>query len=136
MLAHEDVLVVFIIFNIAKSYKFVGTYGIYHISRKESAYSLTNKYQSSIKELYLVDAIISFSNNLTYHQILIFYSLYRVLNLKLLKKLIENISVKKLLFDCLDIFLNSIYIPKTYKNVIINKGKSLEFCNYINFQKN
>ena len=136
MLAHEDVLAVFIIFNVANSYIFVGTYGIYHIHRKGSAYSLTDAYKSSIKELYLADTVISFSKNLTSHQILISYLLYRVLSLKLLKKLIENKQVKKLLFDCLDIFLNSFYISKEYKNKIINKGKSLEFCDYINFRKN
>ena len=135
MLAHEDVLAVFIIFNVANSYIFVGTYGIYHISRKGSAYSLTDKFKSSIRELYLADTFISFSKNLTSHQILIFYSLYRVLSLKLLKKLIENTSVKKLLYDCLDKFFNSLYIPKEYKNEIINKGKSLEFCDYNNFRK-
>ena len=135
MLAYEDVLAVFIIFNVANSYIFVGIYGIYHIHRKGSAYSLTDSYKRSIKELYLADAVISFSKNLTFHQILISYLLYRVLSLKLLKKLIENKQVKKLLYDCLDIFLNSFYISKEYKNKIINKGNSLEFCDYINFRK-
>ena len=52
---------IFIIFNVANSYIFVGIYGIYHIQRKGSAYSLTDAYNSSLKELYFVDTVILFS---------------------------------------------------------------------------
>ena len=45
MLAGEDVLVVFVMFNIAESFKFIGKYGIYHISHRRSAYRKTKSFE-------------------------------------------------------------------------------------------
>lgn len=135
MLAHEDVIAMFIIFNTALSYKFVGKYGILHISRKGSAFSSTNENDKSLKELYLVDIIITFPKNISFHQTLISHILYRVLGLKNLKTLIKNNQTfKNLLFSVLDIYFKSVYISNQYKSKIIQKGKILKFLNYSYFK--
>ena len=54
MLAHEDVIAMFILFNTANSYKYVGKYGIFHIKRSKSALSLTSLKQKYLKELSLI----------------------------------------------------------------------------------
>ena len=51
MLAHEDLLIIFILFNIAKSFKFVGKFGICHFSRFGSAFGQTDRWQHHLKEL-------------------------------------------------------------------------------------
>ena len=131
MLSHEDVVANFIIFNIANSYKFVGKFGIFHIQRNGSALSLKKKNEQSFKELYLADAIITFSKNLTIHQTLILNLIYRVLGLKNLKAFMKyNKSFKDLLFFTLNISLNSEHFSKQYKNKIIQKCKSLKILNY------
>lgn len=131
MIAHEDILAVFIIFNTAKSFIYVGKYGYYRILRKGRGFSLTSNYNKYIKEFYLLDAIITFSNNLTKHQKLIINRIYKILELKLLRKIIlENESYKNILFNILDSVLNSNFISKQYKQIIISKGKSLKFIDY------
>ena len=137
MLAHEDVLAVFIIFNIANSYIYVGKYGIFRFIRKDGAYSKTkkDKYIKSIKDFYLLDAVIVFSNNLTKHQTLIIYMLYKIMSLKVLQTiLLENKSFKKALINCLEQILNSKNISKRYKDIILSKSKSINLLNFLSFR--
>ena len=55
MLAGEDVLVVFVMFNIAESFKFIGKYGIYHISHRRSAYWKTKSFEYDLIIFYYLD---------------------------------------------------------------------------------
>ena len=62
MLAHEDLLVIHILFYTIESYKFVGKYRIFHIKRWGSSYdkSCSLNHYMTIKELIFLDAVIDF----------------------------------------------------------------------------
>ena len=60
MLAHEDVIAMVILFNTAKSYKFVGKYGILHIRRSNSACKITDSFSMTVNRLYFLDVAIDF----------------------------------------------------------------------------
>lgn len=136
ILAWEDLIAMVFLFNIANSYKFVGKYGILHIKRLGSGYSLTKPIQMNLVNLYLVDIILDFSKNTPEYKKLIPNLIFIVLNSKLLKKIIINFDVnKKIIFSCLDRFLNLSFISKKHKNLIINKAKSLKYFDYHYFSK-
>ena len=130
MLAHEDLVLMIILFSIAYSYKFVGKYGIYHISRPNSAFTIKKEIVFDVKELYFTEVAIDFAKNIREHKILIPSLIYNTLNLKSLKKILNNIIYKKILFSCLDKVLNSIIFPQYYKKIIIKKVKSLKYIDY------
>ena len=130
MLAGEDVLVVFVMFNIAESFKFIGKYGIYHISHEGSAFWLTKSLEHHLKEFYLMDAIINFSQNTDAHRKLIPNVIIKVLRLKYLQKIVEMNNYGELLKSILDKVLKSNLYSESLKNEIINEGKNLKFLNY------
>jgi len=131
MLGHEDIIAMIIIFNTAKSYKFIPKYGIFHIKRYESAYSKTRGILKSIREIYLADVFIDFAKNTEENNKLITYLIIKILKLKLLSKIInDNEYNKKLLISCLNKVLNSNYISKIYKDEIRKRGKKLKFIFY------
>ena len=131
MLGHEDIIAMIIIFNMAKSYKSIGKYGIFHIKRNGSAYTKTTGILKNIKYLYLADVYIDFAKNTAKNNKLITYLIIKILNLKLLEKIInDNEYNRKLLISCLNKVLNSKYISKIYKNQIRKKGKKLTFYFY------
>ena len=62
MIRYEDILVNYMIFNIANSFIFIPKYGIYHFNRLGSGASIGwKKVSRSTNILYLIDAIIDFS---------------------------------------------------------------------------
>ena len=130
MLAGEDVLVVFVMFNIAESFKFIGKYGIYHISHRRSAYWLTKPLEHDLNVFYLMDAIINFSQNTDAHRKLIPNVIIKVLRLKYLQKIVEMNNYGELLKSILDKVLKSNLYSESLKNEIINEGKNLKFLNY------
>ena len=59
----EDTSMVFILFNIAKSYKFISKYGIFHlISEKTSSYT-QNSDNKTFAEIFLLEILLDFSKN-------------------------------------------------------------------------
>ena len=62
---------------------------------------------------------------------LIYHLIYNVLNLKLLKNILNISEYNRQLFkSCLDRFLNCSFISNNYKEEIRKKGKKLKFTNY------
>ena len=133
MIAHEDCVISFALLNVANSYKYVGKYGIYNIVRSGSAITINKKKEllNYIKELYFADIVVDFEKNTTTFKKVIPAITFKVLNLKLLEKVITtDIYYKKILYSILDRVLNLDYISKETKTEIIKKGKSLKFLDY------
>ena len=84
--AWEDMIAMVFLFNTANSYKFVGKYGILHIKRFGSGYSLTKKIQMKLANLYLVDIVLDFPKNTPEYKKLIPNLLFVVLNSKIFKR--------------------------------------------------
>ena len=134
MIAWEDLIAMIFLFNSAKSYKFVGKYGILHIKRFGSGYGLTKPIQMKLVNLYLTDITLDFPKNTSEYSKLIFNLVYMSLNQNILKEILKkNRKSKKVLFSCLDRFLNLDFIPNEYKQKILNKIKNLKFLDYHNF---
>ena len=118
------------LFNIANSYKFVCKYGIFHIRRFGSGYSLTKPIQMDLSNIYLTDIILDFPKNTPEYRKLIPNLIYISLNSKLLKFIIQSDANKKIIFSCLNRYLNMSFISNEYKNLILNKLKSLNYLGY------
>ena len=89
-----------------------------------------------IKELYFVDIVVDFEKNTNTFKKVIPAVTFKVLNLKLLEKVITtDIKYKKILYSILDRVLNLDYISKETKNEIIKKGKNLKFLDYPAFNE-
>ena len=131
MIMHEDLLVIYILFNIAKSYKYIGKYGIFHIQRPGSAsWKYFSDSQMNIYNLYLTDVIIDFSQENKENKKLVVYIITFMIDRPQLEKTLENDYNKKLFISCLDRALNSNFISEEDKNIIKEKGKKLTFLNY------
>ena len=130
MRAWEDMIAMVFLFNIANSYKFVGKYGIFHIKRFGSGYSLTKPIQMDLSTIYLTDIVLDFIKDTPEYRKLIHNLIFISLNSKLLKSIIQSDPNKKLIFSCLNRYFNISSIPNNYKNLIINKLKSLNYLDY------
>ena len=132
MLAHEDIIMIYVLFNMAKSFKYVGKFGIFHIQRVGSAFHKTKKIDKNLREFYLADVVIEFSKDAIEDKKLITYLIIRLFNIKILKKLLNlNENNKKLFYSCLDRVLKSKKISNKQKKEIRKRGKSLKYLNYI-----
>jgi len=70
----EDSSMVFVIFNTAKTYKFINKYGILHIKRNTTA-SFTQSIKKKIfGEIFLLDIIFDFLQNNVYKNSVVYYS--------------------------------------------------------------
>ena len=125
MLAHEDVIATIILFSTAKSYKFVGKYGILHIRKSKSACIITNLFSMAVNELYVLDVAIDFMKKTDKHKELIPQLFCKVLHKKNLQDVLKYDTYKKLFSSCLNKVLNSYFYLKEYRDYIFNKSKSL-----------
>ena len=131
MIGHEDVVVNFILFNTAQSFKFIGKYGIFRVYRKGSANKQTTDINQNLKQIYLADIALVYLKNSNERIKLIYHLIYNILNLKLLKNILNISEYNRQLFkSCLDRFLNCSFISNNYKEEIRKKGKKLKFTNY------
>ena len=64
MLAHEDIVMMYIFFYTNESFKFVGKYGIFHIKRAGSAWEKSANVYIELKELLFLYVVIDFPKNL------------------------------------------------------------------------
>ena len=133
MLSHEDNIATIILLSTANSYKFVGKYGILHISRRNSSFFLTDDIQMSVRYLYVADIAIDFLKKTNEHRKIIPHLIYKFLRVKNLERVLNaDKYYKKLLFSCLDRVINSDFYYKEFVIKIINKVKKLTFINYPN----
>ena len=70
----EDTIIVFIIFNIAQSYKFTNKYGIIHLFSNSSASFTQPEKKIIFSEIFLLDIIFDFSKNDDYKNFIIYYA--------------------------------------------------------------
>ena len=59
----EDTSMVFILFNIAKSYKFISIYGVYHLMSKITACYTQSNENKFFGEIFLLDVLFDYSRN-------------------------------------------------------------------------
>ena len=136
MIAHEDAVASFIIFNTAYSYKYVLKYSIYNIIRYGSGISIAKQKQitNKVKELYLADFVLDYARNTSNYIEAIPALTFCVLNIDILEKIIkEDEKYEKLLYSYLKRVLNLNYISDLNKTKILIKIKSLNFLDYSKF---
>ena len=126
MISGEDDLINNIIFNTAKSAKFISKYGYLYINNEESfSKQQKDKVQNVRNFLYILDSLIDFTLNIPRNKrILVNFILY-LYKQKYLNELLNNENDNKLFFSCLDRILNCPYISYRQKNIIRARGKIL-----------
>jgi glycosyltransferase involved in cell wall biosynthesis len=72
----EDTSMIFIIFNIAKSFKFVDKYGVIHLNANITSSFTQPKNKKIFGEIYLLDIIFDFSKNNSNKNLAVDYALY------------------------------------------------------------
>ena len=129
MIRYEDILVNYMIFNIAESFIFIQKYGLYHIERIGSAVSIgRHKVRRNTNLLYLLDVIIDFAQNNENNKKLAAYLVIYYLNLKRVKRtLTSNKYNMELINSCIKRILNSKYISEKHKTQIKNIVKRVKY---------
>ena len=132
MILGEDEIANNIIFNTAKSAKFIPFYGYLHIIRKGSVsrrgINLENRF---LNYLYILDVMIDFSQNIVKNKIILFKYLRFLFRYKNLKTfLYSSDHINKTFISCLDRILNCKYISSENKIELRTIGKSMKFINY------
>ena len=131
MLIHEDVVATCILFNTAKSYKFIGKYGTFHIQRSGSAsWRSFDDVQTNTYNLYFTDVAIDFTQETRQNKLLLVYLIIFMIERPKLEKTLNNEYNKKLFISCLDRILSSKLISDEHKKLIREKGKKLSYLKY------
>ena len=130
MIKHEDILMNYALFNTARSYKFVGKYGIFYIYRQSSASREKPNFNMDIYHIYLLDvALIFVKDNVKNKRILVNLAMY-VLSIKKLKEILQqNNYLKNIFYSCIKRVLSMTKISDKLKNEIRKKGKELKLIN-------
>ena len=132
MVAGEDDVGTYIIFNTAKSAKFISKYGyIYRNNKESSSYTQRDKVIFLIYKIYIYDVMIDFSQNLISNKkVLVNYICSILKNIYLKDALYSNDYNYNLFISCLDRFFNCSYISDEYKNDVRNRVQNLNFIKY------
>ena len=131
MISGEDNLACNIIYNTAKTAKFIAKYGYLYVNNEESA---SRKQNNNIivarGPLYVLDALIDFSLDLPKNKkVLVNYIIF-LFKKEYLKDVISHEYDNKLFNSCLDRIFNCKYISDELKNEIRIRGKNLKFIKY------
>ena len=131
MIEREDIVVNFILFNTANSFKFIGKYGILRVWRRNSANKQIIAINQNLKHIYLADIVLIYLKNSNERIKLIYHLIYNALNLRSLKNILNLTQYNRRLYkSCLDRFLNCSFISNKYKEEIRKKKKNLSFTGY------
>ena len=131
IIVFEDLIMNYALFNTAKSYKFVGKYGIFNIYRPRSASRTLTKVKSDIYHIYYLDIIMDFVQDRFEHKKVIVNFIMRLLGRKSLEKALKTSKdLYDIFISCVDKALNMTKISDELKNEIRKKGKELKFINY------
>ena len=119
----EDTSIVFILFNIAGSFKYISKYGVFHLMSKITACYTESDNNKMFGELFLLDIMFDFSKNNYETKKYIVLKTLEIRNIHFFNKTIQNIrnynylkNILKKIFDCKYIYLND-------KNKIKNNFK-------------
>ena len=122
---HEDTIMVIIIFKLAKSYKFIGKYGIFHLVSKSTASCTQPKDNIMFGEIFFLDIIFDFTNNNTRYKKIVVEKALELKDLKLFD--ISNYKNKKYLISVLNKIIMCKYISdKDKKKVSIKYSEILD----------
>ena len=131
MIRHEDVVAISVIFNIAKSYKFVGKYGIFRIHRDGNASKKRIEVEMIKYNIYFLDAAIDFVQEVVENKKLLAYLMVYLLDRPKLKEALDLSDYTKNLFiSCIDRVLKQKLIFDSYKDEIKKRVKKLNFLEY------
>lgn len=127
MIRYEDIIVNYMIFNIANSFIFIEKYGIYHIIRYGSGAGIGKiKVSRNINILYLLDIVIDFAqNNVNNKKLASHLGIYYFKLRKMKQSLTSNRYYIELFISCIKRILKSDYISETHKNQIKKLIKQL-----------
>ena len=107
MLRDEDLLVNYIIFNVAKSYKFLGKYGIIHIQRKGSGSDQPNHVQMNKQNIYVLESALEFTYDSIENKEWIAYYITFILSRPKLEETLKDKYINKLFLNSLDKIFHS-----------------------------
>ena len=109
----EDTSIVFILFNIAGSFKYISKYGVFHLMSKITACYTESDNNKMFGELFLLDIMFDFSKNNYETKKYIVLKTLEIRNIHFFNKTIQNIrnynylkNILKKIFDCKYIYLN------------------------------
>ena len=118
----EDTIIIFIIFNIANSFKYVNKYGIIHLWKNTTASFTESDNNKLFSEIILLNVIFEFSHNNKYKNISVYFALLikERYNIKELK----NKKIFYILVLILQKIISCKYITKLNKKKIRNEFKT------------
>ena len=114
----EDTSMIFIIFNIAESFKFVDIYGLIHLKSPITASYTQPKNNILFGEIFLLDIIFDFSKNNSNKDLAVYYALFIKRHYRLNK--IKNDKNHCYLYFILQKILKCKFISKQNKVIIKN----------------
>ena len=127
----EDDIACNIIFNTAKSAKFIAKYGYIYINNDGS---FSKRVQSKAQEvrnyLYILDPLIDFSLDYPRNKKVLVNFIIFLFQMENLKDLLDFEYDSKLFNSCLDRIFNCKYISDELKNEVRLRGKKLSFIRY------
>ena len=127
----EDDIACNIIFNTAKSAKFIAKYGYIYINNDGS---FSKRQQSNAQDvrnyLYILDPLIDFSLDFPKNKKVLVNFIIFLFQKEYLKDLLNYEYDSKLFNSCLDRILNCKYISDELKNEVRIRGKKLSFIKY------
>jgi glycosyltransferase involved in cell wall biosynthesis len=131
MIIVEDDIVNNVIFNIAKSAKFIAKYGYLYINNEEShSKRQKDKVQKVRNYLYLLDPMIDFTLDIPRNKKVLANFIIFLFKQQYLKDLLNTEYDNKLFISCLDRIFKCKYISDKFKNEIRTRGKNLNFIKY------
>ena len=89
----EDISILFIIFNLAKTFIFLGIYGIIHLDYKQSTTYTIHESKKLMSDIFLLDIIIDYIQNIELNKLYIlqkFKSIFKGKNIKYLNTAHKN----------------------------------------------
>ena len=133
MIRYEDIIINYMIFNIAEKFLYIQKYGIYHIERFGSGVSIGwSKVSRNTNLLYLLDIIIDFSQKNFNNKRLEAHLLIYYLNLRRIERTLTSTKYNMELFKyCIQRILNSKFTTENHKILIKNKIKRMKYFKYL-----
>ena len=129
---YEDVIFNYALCNTARSYKFVGKYGIFNIDRGDSASKNRIKINDLKCYIFYLDIMINFVKDRKENKLVLVNMVLNILSRNLLKQALNSDkNVKKSFIKSLDKILNMTKISDELKNKIRKIGKQLKFGDYV-----
>jgi glycosyltransferase involved in cell wall biosynthesis len=114
---NEDMIVLFSICNVAKSYKYIRKYGLFHFSSNSTASKTASREHCMNMELLFCDVIFDSSINISKK-----YAAIIAIRLRTMPYFsLSNLQTKRYLFYILNKIINSKFVEEKYKKKLISE---------------